>query len=122
MLARFFPFPVASVGLATLVRTGLCALVLCAAPTSALNAYADTGDGGADTGDAGDSGDGGSTLNPSDTGSGGDASDTGSGSVDNGFQGDGPAELAGEQGGGCPMVSQSAALLGVFLGCAIVIY
>ena len=95
MLARFFPFPVASVGLATLVRTGLCALVLCAAPTSALNAYADTGDGGADTGDAGDSGDGGSTLNPSDTGSGGDASDTGSGSVDNGFQGDGPAELAG---------------------------
>ena len=117
MLARFSPFPVAHTGLATIVRTALCAMVLCGASTAALDAQADTGDGGEDTGETGDSGDGGTTLDPADTGSAGDTADTGTdgGSSDNGFQGDGPAELAGEEGGGCPMAGQSAAVFGFFL-------
>ncbi len=41
--------------------------------------------------------------------------DTGSSEFDNGFQGMGPAELAGEKGGGCAIVSQSSAVFAMFL-------
>jgi len=71
-----------------------------------------TGDDGDDSGtteggDAGDEGSTGTTEAGSDDGE--------STEFDNGFQGQGPAELAGEEGGGCGLVSEGFVGVG-FLG------
>ena len=90
------------------VLVGLFALVMVGSP---LVASADTADSEdtADTADTADSGDDGSSA------SGGDDTAGGSDSAfDDGYQGWGPAELAGEKGG-CLFVSQSAAYLGLLL-------
>jgi len=101
-----------------ILATALCATsitgVLVTAPTSAFAEGEDDGGDGS-TGTEGETG----TEEGDDGGDGGDDGGTeeadDSGTFDNGYQGVGPAELSGEEGGGCPFVSESVVGFG-FLG------
>ena len=85
--------------------------VIAVAGTPSIAATTDSGNGGDDTGTPSDSGtpEAPELSDPSD--SGGSADDS---AVDDGYQGWGPVELAGEKGG-CFVVSQSAAYMGLLL-------
>ncbi len=96
------------------ITAALCAAVLSVGvvslPAPALGDAPSQDEG--DTAESGDSGDDGTTGT---TGTTEEGSDDESFEFDDGFQGSGPAELAGEEGGGCGLVAESVAGFG-FLG------
>jgi hypothetical protein len=89
----------------------LLAMMVSVAATPSVAATTDSGNGGDDTGTPSDTGapEAPELSNPDDSGASADDS-----AVDDGYQGWGPVELAGEKGG-CFVVSQSAAYLGLLL-------